>query len=135
MARLTYVYDPLCGWCFGFVPTLRQFEQANPDVQIDVIPGGLVTGDRVGPYGDMLDYITSAAPRMTETTGQALGAAFFEMMRQEETPLSISAPPSRSLGVSAFPTCLVTGEDGKVRGAITGIDDPGEFQKAFDALA
>ena len=94
MARLTYVYDPLCGWCFGFVPALRQFEQANLDVQIEVIPGGLVTGDRVGPYGDMLDYITSAAPRMTETTGQALGAAFFEMMRQEETPLSISAPPS-----------------------------------------
>lgn len=94
MSRLTYVYDPLCGWCFGFVPTLRAFAEANPDVEIDVVPGGLVTGDRVGPYDNMLNYISGAAPRMTEITGQALGEAFFDMMRQEETPLSNSAPPS-----------------------------------------
>ena len=40
MARLTYVYDPLCGWCFGFVPTLRQFAKANPAIEIDVVPEG-----------------------------------------------------------------------------------------------
>lgn len=207
MAGLTYVYDPLCGWCFGFVPTLRAFAEANPEVEIDVVPGGLVTGDRVGPYGDMLGYITGAAPRMTATTGQALGDAFFDMMRQEETPLSTSAPPSlavlqmqkltdkagvlrfvhclleahfingndlnradtydalcenldlpqldtdaivgatdtlppvaasykkaRSLGVSSFPTSVVYDNEGQNRGAITGIYDAREFQRAFEAL-
>ncbi|WP_421709742.1 hypothetical protein [Algihabitans sp.] len=207
MARLTYVYDPLCGWCFGFVPTLRAFAETNPEVEIDVVPGGLVTGDRVGPYGNMLGYITGAAPRMTATTGQALGDAFFDMMRQEETPLSTSAPPSlaalqmqkltdkagvlrfvhclleahfingndlnradtydalcknldlpqldtdaivgatdmlppvaasykkaRSLGVSFFPTSVVYDNEGQNRGAITGIYDAKEFQRAFEAL-
>ena len=94
MAQLTYVYDPLCGWCYGFIPTLRDFARNNPHVEIDVVPGGLVTGDRVGPYGDMLNYIASAAPRMSAVTGQFLGEPFFDMMRREETPLSISAPPS-----------------------------------------
>ncbi|MEJ6393121.1 hypothetical protein V8J82_07645 [Gymnodinialimonas sp. 2305UL16-5] len=94
MARLTYVYDPLCGWCFGFIPTLRHFAETNPDVEIDAVPSGLVTGDRVGPYSDMLSYIRGAGLRMTAVTGQAMGEPFFEMMRQDETPLSISAPPS-----------------------------------------
>lgn len=94
MPKLSYVFDPLCGWCYGFGPALLHFVDTHPDVEIDVVPGGLVTGDRIGPYSRMLDYISSAAPKMTAITGQALGEAFFEMMRQEKSPISISAPPS-----------------------------------------
>ncbi|WP_193743528.1 hypothetical protein [Tateyamaria sp. ANG-S1] len=55
MPSITYVYDPLCGWCFCLVPTLRAFAKAHPEIEINVLPGGLVTGSRVGPYGHMLD--------------------------------------------------------------------------------
>ncbi|KIC49532.1 hypothetical protein [Tateyamaria sp. ANG-S1] len=94
MPKVSYVYDPLCGWCYGFVPALRHFVDTHPDIEIDVVPAGLIRGDRVGPYGDMLDYISKAAPKMTAVTGQPVGEAFFDMMRQDKTPMSISAPPS-----------------------------------------
>ena len=94
MPKISYVYDPLCGWCYGFVPALLKFVKTNPDVEVDVVPAGLMTGDRVKPYGHMLDYISKAAPKMTAVTKQQVGEAFFEMMRGTQTPLSISAPPS-----------------------------------------
>jgi len=76
MPKILYVHDPLCGWCYGFIPALDAFAATHPDIDIEVIPGGLVRGEKVGPYGDMLDYISTAAPRMTQITGQALGDAF-----------------------------------------------------------
>ena len=97
MPKLTYVSDPLCGWCYGFVPTLDAFAKAHPEVEIEVVPGGLVTGDRVGPYSEMFDYISGAAPRMTSITGQALGQQFFDLIGGEDSPLSASAPPSHAI--------------------------------------
>lgn len=54
-------------------------------------------GAKVKPYSDMLDYISGAAPKMTAITGQALGESFFDMMRQDPTPMITSAPPSHAI--------------------------------------
>ena len=76
---------------------MEYFAEARPDVEIEVQPSGLVTGAKIKPYSEMYTYIKEAAPRMTAITGQALEEPFFEMMRQAETPLSISAPPSHAI--------------------------------------
>ncbi|MBC8067876.1 MAG: hypothetical protein IAG13_06030, partial [Deltaproteobacteria bacterium] len=77
MIRLLYGYDPLCGWCYGFVPALRRLREAKPDVAIVPVMGGLVTGARIGRYADMGGYIRGASARMTAVTGVALSPAFF----------------------------------------------------------
>jgi putative protein-disulfide isomerase len=41
--RLTLVYDPLCGWCYGAVPTIRRLAQ-EPALSIELVPAGLFAG-------------------------------------------------------------------------------------------
>lgn len=78
MTRLIYGFDPLCGWCYGLVPALRQLRGCLPELAIHPVMGGLVTGARIGRYADMGDYIRDASVRMTGVTGMALSPAFFD---------------------------------------------------------
>lgn len=78
MTRLIYGYDPLCGWCYGFVSALRQLRESLPDLAVRPVMGGLVTGARIGRYAEMGDYIRNASARMTGVTGMALSPAFFD---------------------------------------------------------
>lgn len=48
--ELIYGMDPLCGWCFGIGPAMRRVMADHPDVPVVPVLGGLVTGERVGPY-------------------------------------------------------------------------------------
>lgn len=41
MTHLIYVADPMCSWCYGFGPELLALLDSLPDVQIDLIMGGL----------------------------------------------------------------------------------------------
>lgn len=95
--KIIYGHDTLCGWCFGFKPTLDAFAAAHPEVDIDVVPGGLVKGERVGSYADIADYIAQAEVKMTEVTGRAIGQPFRDMLHSKDAPLSISAPPSHAI--------------------------------------
>lgn len=76
-ARLIYGFDPLCGWCFGFVPAMRAFRDAHPDVPVELVLGGLVTGERIGPYAEMVPYIRQASERLKAVTGRRPSDAFF----------------------------------------------------------
>lgn len=95
--KIVYGHDTLCGWCFGFTPTLDAFVKSHPHVEIDVLPGGLIKGERVGSYADVADYIAQAEVNMTRVTGRAIGQPFRDMLQQEDAPLSISAPPSHAI--------------------------------------
>ena len=72
------------------------FAKAHPEVEIEVVPRGLVSGGRVGPYNAMFDYFSTAAPRMTSITGQALGLKFFDLIGGVNSPISASAPAPAS---------------------------------------
>jgi putative protein-disulfide isomerase len=78
MKRLIYGYDPLCGWCYGLLPSLRRLRAEMPGLRIKPVMGGLVTGSRIGRYADMEGHIRGASQRMTQVTGMALSPAFFE---------------------------------------------------------
>ena len=91
-ARLLYGFDPLCGWCFGFVPAMRAFCAAHPDVPVELILGGLVTGARVGPYAEMVPYIRGASERLEAVTGRRPSDAFFERIGRSDTVGSSMEP-------------------------------------------
>lgn len=94
MARLSYAFDPLCGWCFGFIPALEALRRARPNVAIEPRLGGLVTGERVRPYGEMAGYIRGASDRLAAVTGQRLAPAFFDRILGDPAILGSSTPPS-----------------------------------------
>jgi len=93
MIRLLYGYDPLCGWCYGFVPALRHLREQRPDVVIRPVMGGLVTGERIGRYADMGGYIRGASARMTAVTGMALSPAFFDRIIGNPDAVASSVVP------------------------------------------
>ncbi|MGR3436264.1 MAG: hypothetical protein ACU0CO_15465 [Shimia sp.] len=95
--HVVYGYDPLCGWCFGLLPAWEAFHAAHPDVIVEVLPGGLVTGARVGPYRMAAEYIRGAAARMAQVTGQQPQPAFFDLIEGDPSPWSASAPPSHAV--------------------------------------
>lgn len=41
--RLTYLFDPLCGWCYGASPVIQALA-AHPGVQLEYLPTGLFSG-------------------------------------------------------------------------------------------
>ena len=91
--QLIYAFDPLCGWCYGFAPALRALREERQDLRIDVRMGGLVTGERIGPYAAAADYIRGASARMTAVTGAALGPAFWSDVIGNPGVMSSSIPP------------------------------------------
>jgi putative protein-disulfide isomerase len=96
-ARLVYGFDPLCGWCYGFAPVLRALRGALPRLDIDLRMGGLVTGERIGPYADAAAYIRSASARMTAVTGVALGEEFHARILGSGSAVASSVPPCDAL--------------------------------------
>lgn len=96
-ARLLYVFDPLCGWCYGFGPVLREVRRAFPDLSVDLRFGGLVTGGRIGPYAAMRNYIQTAQIRLQAATGKAPGAAFHDRIVGDNGVTASSIPPCDAL--------------------------------------
>ncbi|MDA1378979.1 hypothetical protein PCI56_02820 [Plesiomonas shigelloides subsp. oncorhynchi] len=43
-AVVHYIYDPLCGWCYGAAPLIDVLHQM-PEIQICLHAGGLWTAD------------------------------------------------------------------------------------------
>jgi len=79
--EIIYVFDVLCGWCFGFSPVMQEFYKKHPDLKFTVISGGLVTGSRVGPMSNMASYIEKAIPGLEKTTGVKVGEEFKRQLK------------------------------------------------------
>lgn len=95
--ELRYFFDPLCGWCYGFSPVMmRLYDELRADVDFVAHPGGMVTGERVGPIGPKAAYIKSATPRLEQLTGVRFGPGFHQLLN-EGTRVQDSEPPSRAL--------------------------------------
>jgi putative protein-disulfide isomerase len=93
MAELIYGFDPLCGWCYGIVPAVRRVAEDHPEIPIRLVMAGLVSGERVGPYGEMEGYIRGASGRLREVTGRGPTEAFFQLITTPGVEGN-SGPPS-----------------------------------------
>jgi putative protein-disulfide isomerase len=97
---LYYISDALCGWCFAMGPQVEKLHQSYGDkLNFEVLSGGMMTGDRVGPISQMADYIKQALPRLTEITGVSMGEAYVQGILGEGTYVSNSEPPSVALAI------------------------------------
>ena len=93
LPKIIYVYDPLCGWCYGFSPVIRKIqEEYKSKMDFDIISGGMIVGDRVGPVGAFADYILKALPRLEELTGVTFGEPYLAQLKDRSLFLSSLKP-------------------------------------------
>ncbi len=100
---LVYIYDPLCGWCYGFSPVMESLKKKYADrMQFEVISGGMILGEREGPIGEVAPYIKSAYKTVEQHTGVKFGDGFLKGILEPGTAIFSSWVPSKAL--SAFKT-------------------------------
>lgn len=93
-----YVFDALCGWCYGFSPTMQRVAAHYKDrLQFEVISGGMVTGDRIGPIGQVAGYIRTAYKDVERATGTKFGPGFLEGTLAKGTATFSSIEPAKAL--------------------------------------
>jgi len=93
---LIYVYDPLCGWCYGFHPVIEKIQtRFKEQLNIEVKPGGLAVGDRAEPIGEGYAYIKDALGQVEKTTNVAFGRNF-KLLAEEGSYIYDSEPPGRA---------------------------------------
>ena len=99
--KLIYIYDALCGWCYGFAPTMRTFYQnhKNDFENIEVVSGGMITGQRIGAIGEVAPYIKTAYKDVENRTGVQFGEHFLHDILEEGSAIFTSIPPSIALSV------------------------------------
>lgn len=95
-----YVYDALCGWCYGFSPVMQNVAaKYEGKLAFEVISGGMVTGSRVGPIGQVAPYIKSAYKDVERATGTKFGKAFLDGTLEKGTAIFSSLEPALALAV------------------------------------
>lgn len=93
-----YIFDVLCGWCYGFSPVIAQLEEEyRDDFDFRVISGGMILGEREGPVGEVAGYIKEAYPQVEEMTGVKFGEAFLKNILEPGTAQFSSLPGALAL--------------------------------------
>ena len=95
--KLIYSYDPLCGWCYGLIPALRQFVEQQPEISIEVLPGGLFIGKPSRLYSSLITHIREAEIRLEAVTGHKPSEAFHAMISENNGLVAASESPSHAI--------------------------------------
>ncbi|MFN5875623.1 MAG: DsbA family protein [Ignavibacteria bacterium] len=95
---LHYFQDTLCGWCYGFGPTIMRIaDEWSEHLDIVVYSGGMITGDNTRALSEMADFIREARMRVEETTGVSFGDTFLHGLLTRQDIMLDSEPPARAL--------------------------------------
>ncbi|BDT66495.1 hypothetical protein os1_06580 [Comamonadaceae bacterium OS-1] len=72
---LTYLFDPLCGWCYGASPVLQQLGQ-HPEFTLALAPTGLFAGGGRTMDAAFAEFAWSNDTRIAKLTGQPFTPAY-----------------------------------------------------------
>ena len=88
---LHYIYDPLCGWCYGAKPLVEAAQLVLP---VNAHAGGMMSGaNRQGVSPQLRNYVMPHDRRIAEYTGQPFGEAYFDGLLRDHTAVFDSTPP------------------------------------------
>ena len=96
---LYYVFDVLCGWCYGFSPVIKKLlEEYKNEFEFKVFSGGMVLGEREGPIGEVAPYIKDGFSKVEELSGVKFGPKFLEAL-DEGTNYFTSMPGALAIAL------------------------------------
>jgi len=90
---LHYIFDPLCGWCYGAAPLIEAARKVN-GLDIALHAGGLMTGSDRQPVTEGLRrYVMEHDQRIGALTGQPFGDAYLNGLLRDTGAVLDSEPP------------------------------------------
>ncbi len=90
---LHYIFDPLCGWCYGAAPLLEA-ARAVPGLTVALHGGGMMTGSnrrQITPA--WRGYVLPHDRRIEQLSGQPFGDAYINGLLNDTTAMMDSEPP------------------------------------------
>jgi putative protein-disulfide isomerase len=92
--QLHYIFDPLCGWCYGAASLTRTLSQRlAPLVPMSLWPGSLFS-DPVQIEAGMRSHIVNSDRRIHEVTGAQFGPAYVARMGNRSAPVTLWSLPA-----------------------------------------
>lgn len=91
MTTLHYIYDPLCGWCYGAAPLV-----AAARMQLPVIAhagGMLAYQNRKAVTASLRNFVIPHDQKIAQLTGQPFGTAYFAGLLRDNDAVFDSEPP------------------------------------------
>ena len=94
---LHYIFDPLCGWCYGVAPLIKAAQRLS-GLQIALHGGGMLTGaGRRVITPELRNYIMAHDQRIAALTGQTFGLAYTDGLLQDPQIILDSEPPTTAI--------------------------------------
>jgi putative protein-disulfide isomerase len=94
-STLHYIYDPLCGWCYGAAPLVKAARAVLP---VRPHSGGMMTGDRRQRVTPQLrEFVKPHDTRIAQLSGQPFGEAYLEGLLRDTTAVFDSEPPTAAM--------------------------------------
>jgi putative protein-disulfide isomerase len=88
---VTYLFDPLCGWCYGASPAIQRLGQ-EATITLELAPTGLFSGGGRVMSADFADFAWSNDIRIGKLTGQPFSEAYrSQVLGQHGTRFDSSA--------------------------------------------
>src|SRR3954447_5086798 len=100
--QITYLFDPLCGWCYGASTLIEQLV-ARPDFAVELAPTGLFAGEGARPMDDgFAAYAWTNDQRISRLSGQPFSEAYRRDVLGDRTRLFDSGPATLALTAVAL---------------------------------
>ncbi|MFH1806436.1 MAG: DsbA family protein [Pseudomonadota bacterium] len=100
--HITYLFDPLCGWCYGASPVMDKLS-ALPDFTIQYIPTGLFAGEGARPMdAGFAAYAWSNDQRISRLTGQVFSEDYRRRILADHTHMFDSGPATLAITAVAL---------------------------------
>ena len=99
---LHYVFDPLCGWCYGASATVSTLSE-NPGIQLRLLPSGLFAGEGARSMDqDFASYAWSNDQRIERLTGQPFSERYRSSVLADRQQRFDSGPATLTLTAVAL---------------------------------
>lgn len=92
---LHYIYDPLCGWCYGAAPLVKAAREI-----LRVVPhgGGMMSGaHRQTITPQLRAYVRQHDERIAQLTGQPFGNGYIDHLLNDASAVLDSEPPTAAM--------------------------------------
>ena len=100
--RITVLYDPLCGWCYGATPALRRLV-GIAGVHMELVPTGLFSGDGARPMdAGFAEYAWANDQRIEQLTGQRFSNRYRTAVLGAQGTKLDSGPATMALTAAAL---------------------------------
>lgn len=96
---VTYLFDPLCGWCYGAAPMLDKLAQDG--ISLDLLPTGLFSGAAARPLDEgFAAYAWTNDQRIERLTGQRFTQAYLDKVLNVRGTLLDSQAATLGIGAA-----------------------------------